>query len=48
MRRRSALWTGRASKPIVYQTSKGFIYGLVNAGMCMLDVAAPDASSAKP
>lgn len=41
MRRRAALWAGqRVSKPIAWQTSKGFIMTLVNAGMCMLDESA--------
>jgi hypothetical protein len=38
MRRRAVLWTGRdVSKPIAWQTSKGFIMTLVDSGMCMLD-----------
>jgi hypothetical protein len=37
MRRRAQLWTGRKPKPIQFQTSKQFIYHLVNSGMCMLE-----------
>jgi hypothetical protein len=38
MRHRAELWTGRpARKPVLYQTPKGFIYHLVNSGMCMLE-----------
>ncbi len=38
MRRRAALWSGRnVSKPIAWQTPKGFIYTLVNSGMCMIE-----------
>lgn len=41
MRERAAIWTGRPSKPIVYQTAKGFIYHLVNSGVCMLEIVDP-------
>ena len=41
MRKRAALWTGRPSKPILYQTPKGFIHQLINSGMCMLEVVEP-------
>lgn len=41
MRRRAAIWSGRSSKPVIYQTPKAFIYSLVNSGMCMLEVT-PD------
>jgi len=37
LRRRAANWSGRAQKPVIYQTPKGFIYHLVNSGMCMLE-----------
>ena len=40
MRRRAAAWSGRAQKPVLYQTPKAFIYTLVNAEMCMLETAA--------
>lgn len=41
MRRRAELWTGRrVSKPIAWQTPKGFIYTLVNSGMCMIEETA--------
>ena len=40
MRRRAELWSGRKAKPVLYQTHKGFIYHLVNSGMCMLEEAA--------
>jgi hypothetical protein len=37
MRRRAELWSGRTSKPVLYQTPKSFIYQLVHSGMCMLE-----------
>lgn len=38
MRKRAALWSGRGvSKPVSWQTSRGFVMTLVNSGMCMLD-----------
>lgn len=44
MRRRAAVWTGRPPKPVLYQTSKAFIYQLVNSGMCMLEVTEEEQS----
>jgi hypothetical protein len=41
MRRRAALWSGRAPKPLLYQTPKAFIYQLVHSGMCMLEEGEP-------
>lgn len=43
MRQRAHLWSGRVNKPVIYQTPKAFIYSLVNAGLCMIEVttAAP-------
>lgn len=38
MRRRADLMTGRTSKPVLYQTPKAFIYSLINAELCMLEV----------
>jgi hypothetical protein len=38
MRARIALMTGRTNKPVLYQTPKGFIYSLVNAELCMLEI----------
>lgn len=38
MRRRAANWSGRSQKPVLYQTPKAFIYTLINADMCMLEV----------
>jgi hypothetical protein len=29
---------GRTNKPVLYQTPKGFIYSLVNAELCMLEI----------
>jgi hypothetical protein len=40
MRRRAALWSGRHTKPVLYQTPKAFIYSLINSGMCMLEEGA--------
>lgn len=38
MRSRAQLWSGRANKPVIYQTPKAFIYSLVHAGLCMIEV----------
>lgn len=38
MRSRAALWSGRTNKPVLYQTPKAFIYSLVNADLCMLEI----------
>jgi hypothetical protein len=38
MRRRAMLLTGRANKPVLYQTPKAFIYTLVNAELCMIEI----------
>jgi hypothetical protein len=37
MRHRAALWSGRTPKPVGYQTSKAFIYSLINSGMCLIE-----------
>lgn len=37
MRRRAAMWDGRLFvKPVVRQSSRAFIYSLVQSGMCLL------------
>lgn len=38
MRKRAALWSGRRHKPVLYQTSKAFIYSLLDAEMCFLEI----------
>jgi len=46
MRKRADLWSGRrVSKPLAWQTPKGFIMTLVNSGMCMLDESVVPAGS---
>lgn len=37
MRKRAVVWSGRQSKPVLYQTPKAFIYSLVHAGLCMIE-----------
>lgn len=38
MRHRAELVSGRVPKPVLYQTPKAFIYSLVNAELCMIEI----------
>ena len=47
MRRRAEIWSGRRTKPVLYQTPRAFIYHLVASGMCMIEETATDKETAR-
>lgn len=45
MRRRAEAWSGRRNKPVLYQTPKAFIYSLVHADLCMIEITTNDTTN---